>query len=146
MTTTLWRLLVCAAALGGIAAGMIMFDLPRPGRDALQAVRRPLVIQTPSTRALVPHWVARDRALGAIKPGAQTVDINVYARNITKAECAALMNAYAWRAGTGRVAVWQPGSGPSADAAGSNIDHNSALCLCHFDRDPPECYFHLPLG
>jgi hypothetical protein len=91
-------------------------------------VRRPLVIQTPSPRALVPHWVARDRALGAIKPGAHTVDIDVSDRNIT-AECAALVNAYAWRAGTGRVAVWQPGSGPSADAAGSKID-DGPPCAC----------------
>lgn len=142
MASTFWRLLICAAALGGIAAGMIVFGLPHFGGDALQVKRTP-VTQPQPPRGLVPHRVARDEALGEVKPGAHTVDIDVYDHNITKAECTALVNEYASRAGTGRVAVWQPGSGPTADAAGSNIDHDAALCLCHFDRDPPECYFHL---
>jgi hypothetical protein len=119
---------------------MNVLDLPHSRREPIQAKRHQPVAQALPPRALVPHRVARDQAL---RPGAHTVDIDVYDRNITKTECAALVDAYASGAGTGRVAVWRPSSGPSADAAGSNIDEAPALCLCHFASDPPECYFHL---
>jgi hypothetical protein len=125
------------ASYNGATKGQLESVPPR------QAARSPETGNTSpetETRALVPHRVTRDQAL---RPGAHTVDVDVYDRTITKADCAALMNAYASRAGTGRVAVWRPGSGPTADAAGSNIDHASSLCLCHFGSEPPECYFHL---
>jgi hypothetical protein len=62
MTPTLCKLLACAAALGGIVAGVIVFDLPRYQRGSFQAEQQKPTAQASPHRALVPHRVVRDEA------------------------------------------------------------------------------------
>jgi hypothetical protein len=87
MTPTLWRLLVCAAALGGIAAGVVMFDVPLRQLTSVRAgAKQNSAVERTSRVGLVPHWIIRDEQL---RPDARRVEIGVYDRNLTKSECLA---------------------------------------------------------
>jgi hypothetical protein len=151
MTPTLLRLLACAAAVGGIAAGTIVFDVSLHQLSSVGAgTKQSSAAERGPHVELVPHWIIRDVQL---RPGARRVEIGVYDHNLTKSECLALVDAYASGVGTGGVAVWGNGSGPTTDRQCGGPEGlqdplapydpacASALCIGHFNINPPDYYF-----